>query len=150
MKNLPHTAQPLEDERMTDVPNDRYLIRKHGLYYAPNSQGYTGIRDKAGRYTLTEAIARAHPNGKDGPRDGMDYIHESEAPEFSPKCFEDLKVKHLAEARDKLATDLAAALAREAALRDEVERLKSTNNRFWMANLRLIDERDRAALGAKT
>lgn len=96
---------------MTDTSPENlargYLICKHGLYYAPNSQGYTGIRDLAGRYTLEEARRSSHPNGSDGTRDGMDYLHESEAPEFSPKCFDDLKVKHLLKQRDALAARLA-------------------------------------------
>jgi hypothetical protein len=56
----------------------RYLIRKHGGYYRPNSQGYTGSAIQAGRYTLAEAESITHPNGPDGPRDGMTYIHEDD------------------------------------------------------------------------
>ena len=56
-----------------------YLICKYGGYYRPNAQGYTAHKAEAGRYTLTEAIAHSHPNGLDGPRDGMTYIHEDEA-----------------------------------------------------------------------
>ena len=96
-----------------------WLICKYGLYYAPNSQGYTGIRDKAGRYTEAEAIAAACPNGPNGPREGMDYIHESNAPEFSPKCFDDLKAKHLAELRDAATARAEAAEARVAELTED-------------------------------
>ncbi len=56
----------------------KYLIRKRGTYYRPNIQGYTGSAIIAGRYTLEEAVSITHPNGKDGPRDGMTYIHEDE------------------------------------------------------------------------
>lgn len=72
---------------MTPEPNDRtpldkpeddgamYLIRKAGRgYYRPNAEGYTLHKDEAGRYTLAEAISCSHPNGPDGPRDGIDYI----------------------------------------------------------------------------
>ena len=55
-----------------------YLIRKYGGYYRPNCQGYTRIKEEAGRYTLAEAISESHPNGPDGPRDGMTYIHEDD------------------------------------------------------------------------
>jgi hypothetical protein len=50
-----------------------YLILKRGLYYRPGSKGYTSNRDEAGRYTLQEAIRQSHPNGPDGPRDGITY-----------------------------------------------------------------------------
>lgn len=57
-----------------------YLITKRGGYYKPNSQGYTNLKHLAGRYTLTDAQDITHPNGWTGPRDGMDYIHEDDAP----------------------------------------------------------------------
>lgn len=63
---------------MTD---QMFLIRKRGLYYRPNSQGYTSNTAEAGRYTKQEAERITHPNGKTGPRDGMDYIP---APEPQP------------------------------------------------------------------
>lgn len=52
---------------------DRYLITKNGAYYRPNAQGYTTSKQEAGRFTLEEAIAHSHPNGPDGPRDGISY-----------------------------------------------------------------------------
>ena len=55
-----------------------YLIRKYGGYYRPNCQGYTRFKEDAGRYTLAKAIRESHPNGPDGPRDGMTYIHEDD------------------------------------------------------------------------
>lgn len=59
-----------------------YLIRKYGGYYRPNCQGYTRFKEDAGRYTLAEAIRESHPNGPDGPRDGMTYIHEDDVGPF--------------------------------------------------------------------
>ena len=56
----------------------KYLIRKGGAWYRPNSQGYTGSAIQAGRYTKEDAIDITHPNGPDGPRDGMAYIHEDD------------------------------------------------------------------------
>jgi hypothetical protein len=61
-----------------DVMDRVYLIRKGGYFYRPNSQGYTVSPYEAGRYTLSEAESITHPNGPDGPRDGMSYVHESE------------------------------------------------------------------------
>lgn len=71
-----------------------YLIMKRGLYYRPNNAGYTGIKDEAGRYSYLDAVSITFPNGSDGPRDGMDFIKESEAPEYSPACWEDTKNYH--------------------------------------------------------
>lgn len=52
---------------------DEYLIRKNGYWYRPNAQGYTLCEADAGRFTLNEAISYSHPNGPDGPRDGITY-----------------------------------------------------------------------------
>ena len=57
-------------------PEQMYLICKHGGYYRPNCQGYTSSIHEAGRYTLAEAERETHPNGPDGPRDGMSYISD--------------------------------------------------------------------------
>ncbi|MES2289251.1 MAG: hypothetical protein V4530_05885 [Pseudomonadota bacterium] len=61
----PRPAKPLSA--------DAYVILKDGCYYRPNAAGYTTELAKAGRYTLAEAIAHSHPNGPDGPRDGISY-----------------------------------------------------------------------------
>jgi hypothetical protein len=64
---------------MTDTPDSpAYLIRKHGGYYRPNCQGYTDSAIVAGRYTREQAKRESHPNGKDGPRDGMTFVHEDD------------------------------------------------------------------------
>lgn len=56
-----------------------YLIRKGSFFYRPNAQGYTSDPDEAGRYSLDQAESLTHPNGLDGPRDGLTYVHENEA-----------------------------------------------------------------------
>ena len=58
-----------------------YLIRKGGAWYRPNSEGYTDRAILAGRYTLSEAVSITHPNGQDGPRDGMAYVSISDVKE---------------------------------------------------------------------
>lgn len=58
----------------------RYLIRKGGAYYRPNAQGYTYVKAEAGRYTLDQAISHSHPNGPDGPRDGITYDLDDSPP----------------------------------------------------------------------
>jgi len=61
-------------DQSTPAPADaEYLIRKGGYYYRPNAKGYIISVQEAGRYTLAEAISYSHPNGPDGPRDGISY-----------------------------------------------------------------------------
>lgn len=67
----------------------RYLLVKRGLYYRPGNQGYTGIKDHAGRYFESDAY------------EGVTAIHEDDAPEFSPSCFHDLREDHLRKQRDE-------------------------------------------------
>ena len=62
-----------------------YLLVKRGLYYAPDRQGYTGVKARAGRYREVEALG-LH---------GVTAIHENEAPDFSPACWEGTKISVL-------------------------------------------------------
>ncbi|EPR09804.1 hypothetical protein M527_06660 [Sphingobium indicum IP26] len=85
---------------VTVEQGDRFLLVKRGLYYRPGNQGYTGIKDRAGRYPESDAR----------PEDGITAIHEDEAPEYSQACFADLKEKHM--------------LGKIAALEEEIKRLR--------------------------
>lgn len=79
---------------MTTTPErPAYLIRKRGAYYRPNAQGYTTSVSEAGRYTLADAVRHSHPNGPDGPRDGITYVHEDEVTggTTTPETLPDLK-----------------------------------------------------------
>jgi hypothetical protein len=73
-----------------------YLIEKRGLYYRPNAQGYTGLKSEAGRYSFDDAAVYVGPNGPDGSRDGMSLWDEAEAPDYSPKCPWDIRIKDAA------------------------------------------------------
>ena len=55
------------------MDDPQYLIRKGGYYYRSDAAGYTLSKAEAGRYTLADAVAYSHPNGPDGPRDGITY-----------------------------------------------------------------------------
>ncbi|SDG35618.1 hypothetical protein [Pelagibacterium luteolum] len=60
-------------------PSRGWLIHKAGRgWYRPNAQGYTNKTSEAGRYSRDEAESYSHPNGWDGPRDGITIKHESE------------------------------------------------------------------------
>lgn len=95
-------------------PETGYLIHKAGRgYYAPRAQGYTLDADKAGRFSRAEAYAYSHPNGPDGPRDGITFTHESNI-ERGSSCEADLRIHDLTRERDRLRQaqeDLAQALA---------------------------------------
>lgn len=74
---------------ITEGEERSYLLMKRGLYYRPAPMGYTGIKDNAGRYTRDEAELRAdHASG-------VTMVHEEEADDFSPACFDDLARAHL-------------------------------------------------------
>lgn len=90
--------------------SDAYLIVKHGLFYKPKSQGYIGIRDLAGRFTLAEASSPL-PNTDSPNQDGMSFVHEDDAPEFSEACWHDVKAAWLAKQRDEAQADRARLTA---------------------------------------
>lgn len=86
---------------MQDDPNALYLITKGGAYYRPNAEGYTRHKSEAGRFTLADAISYSHPNGPDGPRDGIAY-------EPAPVAMQDDELKALVERLPNLATLMIA------------------------------------------
>lgn len=65
---------------MTDISKEAevYLIKKGGAYYRPNSEGYTTSALTAGRFTKDDAEKFSHPNGPNGPRDGMSFHHQDD------------------------------------------------------------------------
>ena len=88
-----------------------YLLMKRGLYYRPDNMGYTGVREYAGRYLESDAC----------PDDGVTAIHEDDAPEYSPACYDDLKIKRLQEQRGAQSTRIKE-------LEEALRRLEQANN----------------------
>jgi hypothetical protein len=79
-----------------------YLIFKQGGgYYRAGCHGYTLDAAEAGRFSLDKAVSYSHPNGPDGPRDGITYKHESEIMPDS-NCESDLRIHDLTQERDAL------------------------------------------------
>ena len=115
-------THPNTDQGVTaEVTDDRYLLVKRGLYYRPGNQGYTGIKEYAGRYPASDA----------SPDDGVTAIHEDEAPEYSQACYHDLMAEH--------AVRKAAAL--EAEIASLKQRLESAEEVVrWVAARRTVDE----------
>jgi hypothetical protein len=70
---------------MDKAEKAEYYLLKRGLFYGPNNCGYTGIRAHAGLYPAYRAR----------PDNGVTAIHMSEAPDYSPACYDDLKMSHL-------------------------------------------------------
>ena len=91
------------------MSGEHYLIIKRGLYERPDHQGYTGIRDQAGRYTLEEAKSLFKRSGGE-----CRWVHEDQAAEFLPAAWDDLVIKHLIEQRDALRAEIAALLVHQA------------------------------------
>lgn len=76
---------------MTDEVEEGWLIYKAGRgWYRPNAQGYTNDPAEAGRYSLGEALSYSHPNGWDGPRDGITIKHESKVEGAKPEPASDM------------------------------------------------------------
>lgn len=102
-----------------------YLIHKSGRgWYRPGAKGYTLNADEAGRFTHSEAKRWTHPNGPEGPRDGLTFKHESDVPRGS-NCEKDLRIHDLTAERDALRAgqeELSQALADAAA---QIETLKA-------------------------
>lgn len=90
------SREPREDHEL--AAENRYLIVKRGLYFRPNDHGYTGLKREAGRYPASHADAGS----------GETAIHEDEAPEYSPACWEETKLAD----KDRQIAELQAALRR--------------------------------------
>lgn len=66
-----------------------YLIYKGGRgWYRRNAEGYTPNPAEAGRFSLADAVRYSHPNGPDGPRDGITFQREDFVPGAIPAAVE--------------------------------------------------------------
>lgn len=66
-----------------NIPQGGWLIHKAGRgWYRPNAQGYTSDTSQAGRFSHKDAMKHSHPNGPNGPRDGITIKHECEVQEY--------------------------------------------------------------------
>lgn len=110
---------------MSDAP-DQFLIEKNGMYYRPESCGYTGIKDEAGRYSFEEAAQIVGPNGPEGPQDGLSMWAEADAPDYSPACYWDLKLQH--KTRKECEAEAKAAIAE--AYEDAAKIAESSHERW--------------------
>lgn len=102
-----------------------YLIHKSGRgWYSPEAKGYTLEVDEAGRFTHEDAFNSSHPNGPDGPRDGITFKHESEV-QGGSNCKKDLRIHDLVTERDALreAQEELSGLLSDA--RQQIETLKA-------------------------
>jgi len=79
-------ANQIERLSAAATPMDGYLIRKGAYWYRPNAEGYTTNPAEAGRYSLVEADLYTHPNGKNGQRVGLSFVHEADVPGAVPRA----------------------------------------------------------------
>ncbi len=108
-----------------------YLIRKGAYYYRWNCEGYTSDPALAGRYTLEQAEKYTHPNGPDGPRDGLSYIKVSDVPQLAPDPRIATLEAQLAEAGENIRQNLV-----------ELERINHTKaTDFNMVRQLIVDNR---------
>jgi len=151
---------PAVSEAMREAVARDYVLVKRGLYYRPNSMGYTGVLDEAGRYTEAEAKAQTEHC------DGITARLASEAPRFSDACWTETRVKtvqgDLARAEAEIARltgerdawkeqaseeawALAAAEAETARLRAACAHYEKAFNELWDGySATAKDEYDRA------
>lgn len=95
----------------TDMTEPKYLLLKRGLYWRPNSCGYTGVKCAAGRYSLDEAsdlsegriITDAADAAKPKSSDSVYAIREDLAPRFAPLCDKWVRAEEIERNEAKLA-----------------------------------------------
>lgn len=116
-----HRAQITPPPAAVDVGETEgsYVLIKRGLYWRPDDLGYTGLLSEAGHYTKFEAEQRAN--------DDVTMVPLTEAPEFAPSCFDDIKVREMSRDRDRLR---ARAEKAEAALRPFADAAASLSDRW--------------------
>lgn len=51
-----------------------FYVKKNGAYYRPDAHGYTLNVWEAGSFTHSDAMAYSHPNGPNGPTDGITMV----------------------------------------------------------------------------
>lgn len=98
-----------------------YVLLKRDLYECPGHQGYTGIRDKAGRWLAEEFANHGIPiKEKYTPKERDSYaISADVAPEFTNECFHDLSLAHLRGKVERLQEALTPSGATKAAYHGE-------------------------------
>jgi hypothetical protein len=103
------TTPALNDDLVRET---EYVLLKRDLFECPRHQGYTGIRDKAGTWSLSYIQARDLP-----VKEAYDRSHEHyalplpAAPEFTGACFDDLARDHLIEQRNAQSKEIEALRA---------------------------------------
>jgi hypothetical protein len=108
---------------MSDIvePTEGWLLIKRGLYWMPNAQGYTGLKRRAGRYSLDDARSWT------GHQSEITMVHESSVPDFSDNCYPDIKADELAKRESAEITALRERVrALEAAQKTAVSVLVSS------------------------
>ncbi len=128
---------PISPEAVAQMVADRddvFLIMKRDLYYRPNAQGYTGIKEHAGRYTL-EQVAAMFPNMDSPHQDGTEFIRECDAPEYTKACYHDLKEAHQAERLTAIAAENATLRAERDAAQSELDDCLASDWPIWATQI---------------
>lgn len=93
----------------------QYVLLKRDLYENPSHRGYTGIRDRAGVWSMGELRGVNIKDAYD-PRCRDSYaLPLDQAPEFTNECFHDLSLGHLRGKIERLQEALTPSGATKAA-----------------------------------
>ncbi len=98
------------------MSEEEHVLIKRGLYWRPEGCGYTGVLADAGRYTAWEAASTRDHDQE------VKSMPASEAPEFSPACWEEMKLRARTKERDAAEARASAAEAEVAKLTRERDR----------------------------
>jgi hypothetical protein len=97
-------APTLPNADELEVVAGKWLLMKRGLYWRPNSQGYTGLKSEAGRYTDEEVAIYRRQDEREV------FILDAEtADEIAPKCWPDVAQRHLAGLLSSAQAQIASA-----------------------------------------
>lgn len=116
------------------MSEETYLLIKRGLYWRPNSMGYTGLKDEAGRYSKDEAVQRVNY--------AVQMIEESIAPLFSPSCYDDTKLVYLFDTLSKKEGELESERAKVKGLSEIIYSQKQTHDALVKRCRELEEERN--------
>jgi hypothetical protein len=86
--------------------NDPWVIIKNGMYYRPDSAGYTGSILDAGRFT--QFYAKRH--AENVPE--VTVMRLADAPEFSGRCSDEKKLQVIQAENERLRAENAALWSR--------------------------------------
>ena len=99
--------------------SEEFVLLKRGLYWRPDGKGYTGLLREAGLYSLNDA-SMSHCAYMINPttKAVTEYMTHCDAPEFSPACCSEVKMREITDALTEQAAEIDRMTAFIEELRD--------------------------------